>query len=82
MTNQDTPAVVPATNSQLARLLGMSTSGISRLRSGGRLPSVALMLRIEGKLGWSVAEQAIARERGTYGVEFEAAVTRAIASAS
>lgn len=43
---------------ELAAVLGVTASTISRLRSGDRNPSIELMRKIESLLGWSVGEQA------------------------
>lgn len=42
---------------QLASEVGASQAHISRLRSGDRLPSMAMMWSIEAALQWPAAEQ-------------------------
>lgn len=49
------------TNREVATALGLSESGVSRLRSGDRLPSLGLMQKIEAAYGWKVQEQSDAR---------------------
>lgn len=45
------------TNQQVGELIGLTYSAISRLRSGGRLPSIPTMYAIEAAFGWPVADQ-------------------------
>ena len=59
MTETTTP---PLTNSQVAEALGLSESGVSRLRSGDRLPSLDVMQKIEDVYGWTVQGQSNARK--------------------
>lgn len=73
--NENTQPVVVPTNTEIASLIGLSHSGVSRIRSGHRLPSLQAMRRIEQEFNWPLNAQAVARERGTYAVEFEVAVT-------
>lgn len=56
----------PLTNSQVAEALGLSESGVSRLRSGDRLPSLEVMQKIETVYGWSVQGQSNARQAGDW----------------
>ena len=63
MTEQTIP---PLTNSQIAEALGLSESGVSRLRSGDRLPSLEVMQKIETKYGWTVQGQSNARQAGKW----------------
>lgn len=65
----------PPTNKAVADKLGMSESGVSRLRSGDRMPSLSLMQRIQEAYGWSVQQQSDHRAAGTWTTGFEAAVT-------
>lgn len=46
------------TNPEVARLLGITYSGASRIRSGGRYPSLAVMKKVASAYGWPVSEQA------------------------
>ena len=60
------------TNHELGKLVGLTHSSISRIRSGHRLPSPDAMVRIEKVLGWPVAEQIGARSgEGKYAKAFE-----------
>lgn len=59
------------TNEAVGQALGLSHSGVSRIRSGTRIPLMATMERIEKVLGWPIGLQAAAASRGTYAVEFE-----------
>lgn len=59
------------TNMEVGTLIDMGYTGISRLRSGDRNPSIAAMLRIERAFGWSLVDQVHARERGEFGKAFE-----------
>lgn len=67
-----TDTIEPPTNRAVADKLGLSESGVSRLRSGDRLPSLALMQKIEAKYGWSVQGQSIARSHNDWRRSFEA----------
>lgn len=44
-------------NKAVADRLGLSESGVSRLRSGARRPSLSVMQQIENVYGWTVQEQ-------------------------
>lgn len=46
------------TNPEVGKLLGISYSGVSRIRSGGRYPSLAVMRKVAAAYGWPVGEQA------------------------
>lgn len=52
------------TNQEVADAIGLTHSGVSRIRSGNRLPSIAKMRQIEAAFGWSFEDQANAREKG------------------
>lgn len=54
---------------QLADTLGASQAHVSRLRSGDRLPSMAMMWAIESALGWPATEQLAAVRDKLYHVE-------------
>lgn len=71
------PAQKALTNQQIAKTLGLSHSGVSRIRSGERLPSVAVMLKIESEYGWAIQDQAHARALGRYAQSFEKRVATA-----
>ncbi len=59
-------SIPPLTNGQVAEALGLSESGVSRLRSGDRLPSLEVMQKIETVYGWSVQGQSNARQAGDW----------------
>lgn len=62
------------TNQRVADDLDITHSAVSRVRSGDRLPSFALMLRIEERIGWDLRDQTDARLLGSYDVAFEKAL--------
>ena len=70
----DTTRRVAPTNQEVADAITMTHSGVSRIRSGGRLPSIDTMRRIQDVYGWSVQDQIEARARGEYVEEFELAL--------
>lgn len=47
----------PLTNEQIAKLIGLTHSAVSRLRSSDRQPSIATMYRVESAFGWPASEQ-------------------------
>lgn len=59
-------------NRRVATDLGLSESGASRLRSGDRMPSLALMQKIEAVYGWTVQGQSNARAHDDWTGAFEA----------
>lgn len=63
-------------NTELGGLLGISHASVSRIRSGHRNPSIAVMSKIATLTGWEVGNQIEARGTGTYPEEFEEAVSR------
>lgn len=54
------------TNQVIADAIGLTHSGVSRIRNGNRLPSLEIMQNIERAYGWSLKDQAEARERGMF----------------
>lgn len=64
------------TNREVAELLGVTHSAISRIRSGDRMPSLDLMVEVSIKLNWAVEEQAYNRRLNTYRYEFEEVLAR------
>jgi len=46
-----------ATNEAVGRRLGISYSGVSRIRSGQRYPSLANMRKIRDVYGWALEDQ-------------------------
>lgn len=63
-------------NQAVAELLGMSMSGVSRLRTGSRNPSPRTMVTIEERLGWPATKQLEASLRGEYAQAFNLALRR------
>lgn len=59
------------TNQRVADDLGVTHSMISRIRSGDRLPSLQLVRRISGALGWPVEDQVASLDPVKYAEEFE-----------
>lgn len=57
-------------NREVAECLGMSVSGVSRIRSGSRDPSPSKMLQISQSYGFSTDAQLRALATGTYAAEF------------
>lgn len=72
----DTQTTVPPvpTNGEVGEKIGLSHSGVSRIRSGDRLPSFGVMAEIERVYGWSKIDQWAARDTGHYAAEFERAI--------
>lgn len=64
------------TNQRVAEELGVTHSMISRIRSGDRLPSLALVQRIYNKLGWSIEEQIVDHDKERYAAAFEAVLAK------
>lgn len=62
-------------NRAVATDLDLSESGVSRLRSGDRMPSLELMQRIEKEYGWAVQAQSNARAAGDWTGAFEKVLT-------
>lgn len=58
-------------NAQVGKAIGMSHSGVSRIRSGDRLPSVERMVKIAQVYAWPVDDQVKARTDGRYASAFE-----------
>lgn len=54
------------TNQEIADAIGLTHSGVSRIRNGNRLPSLGIMENIEKAYGWSLEDQAAHRRRGMY----------------
>lgn len=64
-------------NIKLGDMLGLSHASVSRIRSGDRLPSLTVMMEIAKLTKWSLDDQAIAREDGTYAEKFDDAFENA-----
>jgi len=60
------------TNRRLADATGLTISAASYLRNNKRRPSPGTMLRVKSWTGWSVEDQVVSRERGTYGTDLVA----------
>lgn len=64
-----------ATNPDVGKRIGLSYSAVSRIRSGDRYPSLAVMRKIREAYGWPVADQmALIPDEGRnmdYALEFE-----------
>lgn len=59
------------TNQRVAEDLNITHSTVSRIRSGDREPSLALMMQIVQLFGWSLNSQAVAIGKERYAEEFE-----------
>lgn len=64
MSTTETGSPATLSNAQVAKDLGMSTSGVSRLRSGARFPSLRVMMAIQRVYGWTVQDQTDLRVTG------------------
>lgn len=64
------------TNEQVGKMLHLSHSMVSRLRSNDRNPSFETMVEIERKFGWMMESQIRSRTAGRWGVEFEEVLVR------
>lgn len=58
-------------NADIAARIGISVSGVSRLRAGARRPSYDTMKAIAREYGWKVGDQAEAVAAGIFPQEFE-----------
>lgn len=61
----------PVTNREIGLKIGVSHAQVSRLRNGGRKPSITTMANINIFLGWDIRRQIRAMRNRTYGPEFE-----------
>lgn len=52
-----TTAQAAATNSEIAQLLGLTHSGVSRIRAGLRIPSFTTMAAIATEFDWPIEQQ-------------------------
>jgi transcriptional regulator with XRE-family HTH domain len=64
------------TNQRVAEDLGVTHSAVSRIRSGDRLPSLALVRRISARYNWSVEEQIEDLDPTRYAAAFEAILAK------
>lgn len=58
------------THERLARLLDLTIASVSRIRTGKRHPSTALMGRIAQLFDWPIEQQIIAQSNHVYAREF------------
>lgn len=65
------PGPQPYSNITIGKKIGMSHSGVCRLRMGNRFPSSEAARRIEEALNWPIVDQFNAIRNGTYAEEFE-----------
>lgn len=54
------------THQTVADELGLTVATVSRIRTGSRLPSLEVMQKIAKLTGWSLHDQALAREHDLY----------------
>lgn len=73
-----------ATNEEIGQRIGLSHSGVSRIRSGGRIPNLVTMGRIEQATNWTIEQQSRAASEGRehYAAEFNRLVCTDVAAAS
>lgn len=70
MSNEKYLAKTP-TNASVARRIGLTNGGVSRIRRGNRNPSNDRVQVIEKEYGWPIADQYAAIKSGSYAAEFE-----------
>lgn len=73
MRTTTTPINGPLTNEQVADLIGLTHSAVSRLRSGSRQPSMKTMFTVEAAFDWPAADQiqVIALSKTAWSEKFE-----------
>lgn len=59
------------TNTRVGKMLGISESMVSRIRSNDRSPGFEVMKKVATELGWTFESQARARSAGNYGNALE-----------
>lgn len=64
------------TNLEIAALLGVNHSTVSRIRRGQRQPSMQVMDRLRQLSGWSLDAQMNARTSNTYPARFDEVTSR------
>lgn len=64
------------TNQEVANLIGLSHSSVSRIRKGERSPSLGAMVRIDASLDWPIDQQVTAKIEGVYAAYFEGQIDR------
>lgn len=72
-------AMTKPTNEAIAQAIGLTHSGVSRIRSGQRLPLLGTMSRIAKSFDWPVEKQVRAKIDGKYVEEFEKHAEQALA---
>ena len=71
----------PATNPEVGKQIGLSYSGVSRIRSGDRYPSLAVMRKISRAYSWPMEEQlALIPEGGVRDKRYAQELERRIAA--
>lgn len=72
-----------ATNPEVGKQLGLSYSGVSRIRSGNRYPSIPVMRKIRDAYGWPIEEQLalIPEETGQHDMRYAHELERRILKA-
>lgn len=63
------------TNASIARKIGLTNAGVSRIRNGNRVPSSRIIRVIEAEYGFSAIDQYNAILEGNYAEEFEKAIS-------
>jgi transcriptional regulator with XRE-family HTH domain len=61
-------------NTEIAKTLDVQHTTVSRYRSGDRVPSLDVMLKIAEEYDWGLELQALSRQAGTWHEGFEAAL--------
>lgn len=59
------------TNASVAKRIGLTNAGVSRIRRGNRVPSNVRVRIIEREYGWPIVDQYAAIQNKTYAEEFE-----------
>lgn len=61
-------------NTEIAKTLDVQHTTVSRYRSGDRVPSLDVMLKIADEYDWALQLQALSRQAGLWHEGFEAAL--------
>lgn len=70
---QTSPAsVANVTNSAVGERIGLGHSGVSRIRTGARVPSLDVMQQIAAQFRWPLMAQVNSKLAATYAEDFEA----------
>lgn len=72
-----------ATNPEVGKQLGLSYSGVSRIRTGSRYPSIAVMRKIRDAYAWPIEDQLalIPEETGKHDMRYATELERRILQA-